>query len=137
MKINKEKAIIVYNILDKSNLGKCKDEDKIAIVRIMKALKPYANEYDDFLKDASIKLRPEGFDAIEEKISKGSLLTASERMLLDKYNADVMRCVSQDFNGKEIEVDFKPLSEDAFNSLIIGNAYKGGEVMALYDTIGE
>lgn len=148
MKINTEKAVTAFRILNKAKIGKMKDGDKFSIVKIMKELKPLAMSYDDFIKDASEKLRPESMDSINEKILPFAnlplelhrakikeVLTPEELAEWDKYNADVAACIQEELE-KEVEFSFKPLSEEGFKGLLDSNDLTLAEIMALNDVIG-
>lgn len=130
MKTTKEQAIMAYDTLAGAKLGKMKDGDKFAAVKIMRALKSTASDYRDYLKDASDKLKPEGFDELQ-----GRELTAEEQKVATKYQQDVSRCLSDEL-AKEIELDFTPLSEEGLKSLIDSNDFTLGQIMTLQDVIG-
>lgn len=136
MNTTTEKAVIAYRILNNAKLGKMKDGDKFNLIKVMKELKPIATGYDDFIKDASEKLKPEGFDEIQGKLNGNEALTADEQKLVDKFNQDVAKCVGDELK-KEHELKFQPLSEEGFKGLLSSNDLSMGEVMALYDVIGE
>lgn len=149
MKATTEKAIVAYRILNNAKISKMKDGDKFNIVKIMKELKPIATGYDDFLKDATKKLEPEGVEEIQKKINPAfslppeqqrneivKLLSADELAMWDKFNSDVAKCVDEELS-KEIKFKFKPLSEEGFKGLIGSNDFAMSQIMALYDVIGE
>lgn len=127
MKTTKEQAIMAYDILAGAKLGKMKDGDKFAAVKIMRDLKSTASDYRDYLKDVSDKLKPEGFDELQG--------TPEAEKVATKYQQDVARCLSDEL-AKEIELDFTPLSEEGLKSLIDSNDFTLGQIMTLQDVIG-
>lgn len=135
MKTTTEKAVLAYRILNNAKLGKMKDGDKFNVVKIMKELKPVATGYDDFIKDAAEKLKPDGIEAIQEKVQCEEKLSSDERKLWDKYNSDVASCVSEELK-KEVEFTFQTMSEEGFKGLLASNDFAVGEIMALDDVIG-
>lgn len=136
MKKNTEKAVIAYRILQNAKLGKMKDDDKFAVVKIMKELKPIAIGYDDFIKDAAEKLKPEGVEKIQAKLQGNENLDVEEQKIWAKYNQDVTKCVTGELN-KEIEFTFAPLSEAGFKGLLESNDFTMSEILALDEVIGE
>lgn len=136
MKTTTEKAVVAYRVLNNAKIGKMKDGDKFNIVRIMKELKPVAIGYDDFIKDAAEKLKPEGIEEIQGKVQGRDALNPEEQKVWDKYNADVAKCV-QDELKKEHEFTFVPLSEEGFKGLLSSNDFTLSEIMALNEVIGE
>lgn len=149
MKTTTEKAVIAYRILNNAKLGKMKDGDKFNVVKIMKELKPVATSYDDFVKDATEKLKPEGIEGIQEKLAPifslppefqrkeiKRLLSLDEIEVWDKYNTDVAKCV-QDEVAKEHEFTFVPLSEEGFQGLLASNDFSLAEILALDEVIGQ
>lgn len=136
MKTTTEKAVIAYRVLNNAKISKMNDGDKFNVVKIMKELKPVATAYDDYIKDASEKLKPEGLEEIRIKVQGNEKLDSEEQKIWDKYNSDVTKCV-QDELGKEVEFSFVPLSEEGFKGLLSSNDFTLAEVMALNDVIGE
>lgn len=136
MKTTTEKAVIAYRILNNAKLGKMKDEGKFAVIKIMKELKPVATGYDDFIKDAAEKLKPEGIEEIQAKLQGKGELSAEEQALWNEYNEKVQKCVQDELN-KEVEVTCEPLKEEDFGALIASNDFAVGEIMALDEVIGE
>lgn len=135
-KTTTEKAVVAFRILNNAKLGKMKDGDKFNSVKIMKELKPVATGYDDFIKDAAEKLKPEGIEEIQEKVQSQSKLTADERKIWEKYDSDISKCVQEEL-GKELEFNFQPLSEEGFKGLIASNDFTLAEILALNEVVGE
>lgn len=134
MKSKKEAIIIAYRLLNNSKLGKMQDEEKFLVIRAIKQLKPVATDYDDFIKDAAQRLRPEGYDKIEAK--QGKELSEDEQKAVAKYNEDVTKCVREELD-KEVELTFTPLSEEAFGRFIASNDLAVSEILAVMDVVAE
>lgn len=135
-KTTTEKAVVAYRILNNAKLGKMKDEDKFLVVRAMKQLRPVATDYDDFIKDAAERLKPEGIEAIQEKVQSNATLSEEERKVWEKYNQDVTKCV-QDELAKEKEFTFEALGDEGLKGLLASNDFAVAEIMALDEVIGE
>lgn len=131
----------VYNVLKSLKISKLKKEDQFAVIRAARALKPVATAFDDFIKDAQERLRPAGFDAVDEKRGRFEQLTAAEKeevtAAVHSYNKDVNDCVQTEAD-REVEVgDFTRVSDDVIAGLVAGNEGLDIEtVMILQDVIG-
>lgn len=136
MKTTTEKAIVAYRILNNAKLGKMKDEDKFLIVRAMKQLKPIATAYEDFMKDASDRLKLDGIEAIQEKVQRSEQLTTDEQSVWIKYNTNVAKCVSEEL-AKDVELSFEQLDEEAMKGLLASNDFNVSEIMYLDEVIGK
>ena len=67
-KIKVEKLVAAYNILTTAKYGKLSDEDKIKVWKIARALKPFADKFNEDTKDAYEKFKPtEDFDERSQK----------------------------------------------------------------------
>lgn len=132
MKMKKEAMIVAYRILNNAKLSKMDGKEKYLVIRAMKQLKPVATDYDDFLKDAAQRLRPDGYEAIEAKQDKD--LTEEEREVVDKYNTEISECVREELN-KEVELGYKPLTEEAFGRFADSNDISLAELMAVDEVL--
>lgn len=127
--------VTAYRLINTAKLGKMEDAEKFAIIKAVRQLKKVGTDFDDFLKDAQERLKPEGFDKIVGKIQSKEELASDEQSALDKYNKDVAECLSEEL-GKEIELDFEPLSEEAVGRFIASNDFNVSEILAVSDVIG-
>lgn len=136
--------IAAYNALTGSKLTKMSGDGKIKVVKIIKAMKPIATDYDDFRKDALERLKPEGYDAMAEKAQQwqkdgeNTTLTATERAEINQFFADyqteVDKCLNDEVN-KEHELSFTKLTADEFTALCDGNDWTAGQMLELMDII--
>lgn len=130
------KIVTAFRLVNNAKISKMEDTEKFALIKAVRQLRKVANEFDDNLKDAQERLKPEGFDAIVEKVQSEKELTAEESASLEKYNKDVTACLKEELD-KEIETEFEPLSEEAIGRFIASNDFEVSEVMAISDVIGE
>ena len=136
--------IAAYNELVGSKLTKMGGEGKITVVKIIKAFKPIATDYEDFRKDALERLKPEGFDKMAEKAQKWqsegekTTLTATERAEINKFFADyqieVDKCLKEE-TEKEHELDYPKLTDKEFTELCDGNDWTAGQMLELMDIL--
>ena len=135
--VKTEKVLGAYNVLNTAKYTKMDDADKIKVWKIARALKPVATKFDEDSKDAAEKLKPEGFDdnlqkAQEyERVTKDKDADASKLEMgaaeygefikklkeMNKLVADALK----EFADKEVDIDFEPISEDAFTKLMASN----------------
>lgn len=136
-KVKTEKVLGAFNVLNTAKYAKMDDADKIKVWKIARALKPIATKFDEDSKDAAEKLKPEGFDddlrkAQEyERVTKNKETDASKLEMgaaeygefikklkeMNKLVADALK----EFANKKVDIDFEPISEDAFTKLMASN----------------
>ena len=136
-KVKTEKVLGAFNVLNTAKYAKMDDADKIKVWKIARALKPIATKFDEDSKDAAEKLKPEGFDddlrkAQEyERVTKDKDADTSKLEMgaaeygefikklkeMNKLVADALK----EFANKEVDIDFEPISEDAFTKLMASN----------------
>ena len=136
-KVKTEQVLGAFNVLNTAKYAKMDDADKIKVWKIARALKPIATKFDEDSKDAAEKLKPEGFDddlrkAQEyERVTKDKEADASKLEMgaaeygefikklkeMNKLVADALK----EFANKEVDIDFEPISEDAFTKLMASN----------------
>lgn len=125
MKLTTAQAVLAYRALVNTKL-------EIATVRAMRALKDVATKYDDFVKDAVTKLRPDGYDAharvLENVKGHSDEEVAAARKAEAEYNKLVTECVSVE-EKKEHDFDIEPLGEEALERYIKANTLTGAQFM--------
>lgn len=142
-----------YNVLNAAKLTKLADADKFTVIRAMRQLKPIYTGYEDAVKDAQERLKPEDFDALQKKAADWNAthkdkqlkdLTPEERTTLDGINAayrdytsKVEECI-RDIAETEKTLDYTRLSQDAFGKLMESNPeWKMQEILGVADVLGE
>jgi hypothetical protein len=145
--IKTEKVLSAYRVLSTAKYSKMSDEDKIKVWKIARILKPVADKFEDDSKDASEKMKPEGFDenlrkAQEyERVTKDANADASKLEMgaaeysefikeLQKYNKIVGDAIKE-FADKEVELEFEKLTEDAFGKLMASNEWTMEQAMEI------
>lgn len=131
-----ESIVAAFRIINNAKISKMEDAEKFALIKAVRHLKKVNNEFDEFLKDAQNRLKPEGFDAIAAKYQNKEELTAEENAILSKYNTDVSECVKEELE-KDVELPFTPLSEESLGRFIASNDFSVSEVLMVSDVIGE
>ena len=158
-KLKTDIIITLFRFLNEAKYTKMNDADKITVWKILRALKPTAEKFEDDKKSCQEKLKPEGYDDLLKEAQKienderkdfGEINTPQReqefvRFLCEKYEnyanfQDVHRnmvklCSEalQEFASKEVEVKYEPLTEDAFGKLMASNDWQ----LSKADFIGE
>lgn len=133
--IKADKIVAAYRLLNtERNEQTAKDgfnlsvfdnsEDLYTVIRALDAMKPVVTKFDDFVKDAQKRLKPEGWD---EKVQKYQQASDEEKAAINKaareYSDKVNECVSTELE-KERDIDaYKHLGEAAFGRLVKGNGH--------------
>lgn len=134
MNTTTEKAVLAFRLLNNAKLSKMEDDDKYLVIKAMRELKPIAIQYDDFIKDAAEKLKPEGIEPIQQKLQKNEQLTDNEQQVWVKYNNNISHCLNDELK-KEIQLNFKPLREEAIKGLMASNDFSVAEIMLLEEVL--
>ena len=128
-------AVTAFRLINPAKLTKMETAERFAVILATRQLKKVDADFQDLLKEAQEKLKPEGFDAIVEKVQGKKELTASEQDALNKYNQDVSDCVKSELD-KEVELDFAPLGKEAMERFVESNDFSVDQIIAIMDVIG-
>lgn len=122
--------IEVYKALKEAKLTKMESKEKFQVIKIMRAVKPVAEEWDAFLSTVDEKLRGEGHEEMVAKIQQWqkegeqTTLTEEERREVNayimRYNRERDELLHSEL-AKEVEVKFEPLTEEAFERFLDSN----------------
>lgn len=140
-----------YNVLNAAKLTKLADADKFTVIRAMRELKPIHTDYEEAVKDAQERLKPEDFDALQKRAADWNAthkdkqlkdLTPEERTTLDGINAayrdytsKVEECI-RDIAEKEKELDYTRLTQNAFGKLLESNPdWTMQQILAVADAL--
>lgn len=95
---------------------------KIKAFKAYRAIKEGAAVYDDSVKDASEKFKPEGFDDLLRKVQGGATVEDARQFneVSKKYNEDVDKATKA-LGDAVIEPKFEKLSEDELFALVDSN----------------
>ena len=127
-----------YKMIGRANYQKLSDDDKIRLWRIARKLRKTAEDYDRDLQDAQQKFEPDGnfrknmFLArnYEAEVSKGQTdnLSMSEKdyrefiMRFQEYDNLIGKAIKE-VSEHPVEIEFEPLTEDAFEKLLLCNEW--------------
>ena len=162
-KIKTEIIISLFRFIKDAKIGKMSDADKIKMWKIMRALKPVAEKFDDDIKTSSEKLRPEGYAELlknaqkienEERKEFGETNTREReqefaKLLREKdpeyakfqdAHVEMMRLCNEalkEFAEKEVKVEYELLDEDGFGKLMASNDWTLEQAAFISDYICE
>ena len=114
-------------MLGEAKVTKLDFTEALKIIKARKTMRPFAEEYDAFLKDCQEKFKPENWDEVQAKAQKWESLTDDEKkdlnIILMEYNNKINNAVLEELE-KEVEVTVEKLNEDALTNLLQENAWK-------------
>lgn len=148
--VKKQTIINVYQVLNDASLGKMEVTDRFAFIKALRPIKQIYTEFNDFREDAVSRLKPENYEKIVENVQKFNQMSQEERedALKDKefaaslqangeFNLNVEMCFRDEL-AKDIELEFAPLSEEAFGKLMESNQqWNAGQIIELQDLLCE
>lgn len=138
-----ERIAMLYGLLKQSRTTKMEDQGRLKVLRIIKALRPAATEYDADVKEAREKMKDDAFEKMSALAEKWQTegdksITSEEKVAVNayftKYNKKVADAVAA-IAGKSKKVDLDKLSQDEFLRLINSNDYTGEQMELLDDTV--
>lgn len=136
--------IEVYQLLNNAKLTKMESKEKFQVIRIMRAMKPVAEEWDSFVKTMDEKLRGENHDVMLakaqqwQKEGEKTTLSLDERMAVNEYFGKLdreRRELIASEQSKEVNTLFDKLTEEAFERLVDSNDFVVGQILALQEAI--
>ena len=124
----KLKSIIAaYKSLGEAKVTKLEASEVLKIIKARKAMRPYAEDYDAFLKDCQEKFQPKNFEEIQEKVQKWDSLKDEEKKEVNKalveYNNSINSAILEEIE-KDIEVNVEKLSEDSLTKMLQENGWE-------------
>lgn len=143
-------AISTYRILtatktektDALRISNLETEDIFRVLRAANALKPIATAYDDFLKDARERLKPDGWDKRVEQYNDPDTSEEEKQAIIaeaEAYERRVLECCQSELEKECTPSAYERLGKDALARLIKDNEslIDVPTAMLLQDVIGE
>lgn len=136
--------IEVYQLLNSAKLTKMESKEKFQVIKIMRAMKPVAEEWDSFVKTMDEKLKGENHEEMLakaqqwQKEGEKTTLSLDERMAVNEYFGKLDRERRQlvaSEQSKEVNILFDKLTEEAFEHLVDSNDFVVGQILALQEAI--
>lgn len=136
--------IEVYQLLNTAKLTKMESKEKFQVIKIMRAMKPVAEEWDSFVKTMDEKLKGENHEEMLakaqqwQKEGEKTTLSLDERMAVNEYFGKLdkeRRELIASEQSKEVNILFDKLTEEAFERLVDSNDFNVGQILALQEAI--
>ena len=119
-----------YKLLGNAKVSNLEDPDKGKILKARKAMRPIADEFEAFLKDAQEMFKPEGWEETQKKLAQWqqegekTTLSEEERIAINKaligYQSAIDKAVKTELD-KEVEIEIEKLSEGSDIKLMSAN----------------
>lgn len=140
------KAVRAYKLMQSIKPKAMDGDNQMKYIKIMRVLRPVAENYDKDLEDGKNALQDEKFEEMQQKAAKHNeaiqakknegLLSFSELKELNDYFTDYDKSVKKllaDLDNQEVNLSLDKLSEEAFKKLAESIEVSGDDLIALSD----
>lgn len=122
-----KELIAAYKALGEAKVTKLEASEVLKIVKARKTMRPFAEEYEAFLKDCQEKFKPVTWDEVQAKAQKWDTLTDDEKkdlnIVLMEYNNKINSAILEEIE-KEVEVSVEKLNEDSLTNILQENGWE-------------
>lgn len=136
----------LYAVLNGLKLTELDGKEKYAVVKMMYKMKPIAEAFDEFRKDYPQKVKPQGWEDIEEDYRKWKEEEKDNKCSLAEETVNMLRRMEHEYlssaylgineeaaQEKDIEIEY--LTEDVFEKLLGSNDLDCNTSMFLADCL--
>lgn len=119
-----------YKLLGNAKVSNLEDADKSKILKARKSMRPIADKFEAFLKDAQEMFKPEGWEETQKKLAQWqqegekTTLSEEERIAINKaligYQSAIDKAVKTELD-KDVEIAIEKLSEGSDIKLMSAN----------------
>lgn len=124
-------VVDIYKMLGEATVAQLTYDERMEVVKVLKATRPHAKEYDEFVSDLREKFKTANTDAIIQKMQMNKGLTEAEASEFMEYNTPVSKAIHEE-REREVEINLPTISEDAVLKMIGENGWKM-KVRELFD----
>lgn len=128
-----KEIVAIYKTLGEAKVTKLEESEVIKVVKVRKAVRQYAEEYEAFLKDVQEKFKPDNWDTVQENLQKwqqegdNTTLTDEQKIEVNKtiieYQRKIDAAIKEELN-RTIDITFDKLKEDSLTKLMIENSWE-------------
>ena len=134
-KTKAENVAQVYNILNAAKYSKLNDDERIALWKITRSMKPVALKLKDDIQDAAQHMKPS--DDFDQRLALARQYEQAQRdgkefdkLSKEDYDAfirewkDYSKLVDtavKEFADEEVEIDIEPITEETLSRLMASN----------------
>jgi hypothetical protein len=132
--VTKRKVCDAFAVLNRTRLaGLKKNDDKVAVLKVVRELRPVAQRYEADIKDAREKLKPDGYDErLEKAVAYEASRMASKQTDKDTGEYEQFRAENMQYqravadamaeeDTAEVELEFDPLTAALLEELMTLN----------------
>ena len=140
MKASVKKIVEAYKLLGEAKVSKLEESEIIKIIKARKAMRPIAEDFEAFLKDAQEKLKPECWDDVQKKVQQwqeegeNTTLTDVEKRGINtvvvEYQASINKAINEELE-REIEIEIEKLKDGSDVKLMSANDWTPNQLDAL------
>ena len=116
-------VVDIYKMLGEATVAQLTSDERMEVVKVLKATRPHAKEYDEFVNDLREKFKTANTDAIIQKIQMNKGLTEAEASEFMEYNTPVSKAIHEE-REMEVEINLPTIGEDAVLKMIGENGWK-------------
>lgn len=131
MKATIKKIVDAYKALGEAKVTKLEEAEVIKVIKARKAMRPIAEEYDEFFKDCQEKFKPEDWDNIQNDLQQWQKLTEARRIELDivlsGYKKKIDEAVKDELE-RETELNIATLKEESATKILVENGWSVGKL---------
>lgn len=131
MKVTIKKIVDAYKALGEAKVTKLEEAEVIKAIKARKAMRPIAEEYDEFFKDCQEKFKPEDWDNIQNDLQQWQKLTEARRIELDivlsAYQKKINETVKDELE-REVELNIATLKEESATKILVENGWSVGKL---------
>lgn len=139
--MKKKETIELHNVLKEAKLGGMKLESKMIVLNNLRQTTPVFNAYNEVLKEASERLKPEGFDRLITKVQadngkpQGECLATPDEIreanqMVHTYNNE-METYLHSLNDEEAGFTPGKLSAEDFGKFMEANDLEASKLLTI------
>ena len=140
MKVSVKKIVEAYKMLGEAKVSKLEESEVVKVIKARKAMRPVAEDFEAFLKDAQDKFKPECWDDVQKKISQwqeeggNTTLTDAEKRgvntVVVEYQNSINKAINEELE-REIEIEIEKLKDGSDVKLMSANDWTPNQLDAL------
>lgn len=116
-------VVDAYKALSDAKVSELTADERIAVVKAMKAMRATVKDFDAFVEDLRKKFETPNMEAIVQKLQMNKGLTEAEAEEFMGYNMPVGKAINEERN-KDVDIEIPKIGEDAVMKMIGENGWK-------------
>lgn len=142
--MRKREAIELYRVMTPVRLTGMTGASKMTVLTNLRVLRPVSEAYDKDMEQARDSCKPEGYAAIEERVSRHNeaIKNKTETGKMSREEMEEANVVMGDYYkelgdcerkilDEEVEIEIKAIDAESFNKLLEANDVEAGKLETL------